>query len=144
MDDLDGRLIAELERDGRAHATQLARRLKVPRSTVQERLRRLQEDGVVRGFRPLLDHAKLGKPSVAFILAMFQPGSGAQHRQIVRDLLHIDGVERVDMVSGEWDILMRVRAASFEAIGDLIVDRLRTMPTIARTLTLPSFHGVER
>jgi DNA-binding Lrp family transcriptional regulator len=48
------------------------------------------------------------------------------------------------MVSGEWDILMRVRAASFEAIGDLIVDRLRTMPTIARTLTLPSFQGVER
>lgn len=144
MDELDGRLIAELQRDGRAHVTQLAHRLKVPRSTVQERLRRLQEEGIVRGFRPVLDHARLGRPSVAFILAMFQPGSGAQHRQIVRDLLKVEGIERVDMVSGEWDILMRVRAPSFEAVGDLIVDRLRTMPTIARTLTLPSFHGVER
>jgi Lrp/AsnC family leucine-responsive transcriptional regulator len=143
MDPMDTRLLAELRRDGRASVTALARRLKQPRSTVQERLRRLLDSGTIRGFRPLLDHAAVGQPSLAYVLASFEPGSGAQHRQIVRDLLRVEGIERVDMVSGEWDIIMRVRGASLEAIGQMIVDRLRTLPTIARTLTLPSFHGVE-
>jgi DNA-binding Lrp family transcriptional regulator len=143
MDPLDTRLIAELRKDGRASVTTLARRLKQPRSTVQERLRRLTETGIVRGFRPVLDPAAVGQPSLAYVLASFEPGSGAQHRKIVGDLLRIPGIERVDMISGEWDIIMRVRGASFEAIGQMIVERLRTLPTIGRTLTLPSFHGVE-
>lgn len=143
MDGLDATLLKELAADGRATATTLAKRLKVPRSTVQERMRRLQASGTVRGYAAVVDPAKLGRPSFAYVLASFQPGSGAQHRRLVQDLLRIDGVERVDMVSGEWDIILRVRGASFEAIGDLIVDQLRTVPAIARTLTLPSFFGAE-
>lgn len=144
MDDIDGQLLKELVRDGRATATKLARLLDVPRSTVQERMRRLQAQGIVRGYRAVLDPAKLGRPTFAYILATFQAGSGAQHRKVVQDLLRIDGVERVDMISGEWDIILRVRGASLEAIGAMVVDRLRTIPSIARTLTLPSFHGVEQ
>lgn len=144
MDDIDGQLLKELVRDGRATATKLARLLDVPRSTVQERMRRLQAQGVVRGYRAVLDHAKLGRPTFAYILATFQAGSGAQHRKVVQDLLRIEGVERVDMISGEWDIILRVRGASLEAIGAMVVDKLRTIPAIARTLTLPSFHGVEQ
>lgn len=144
MDKLDGRLLAELQKDGRVPASTLAQTLGVPRSTVQERMRRLEAKGIVLGYRAVVDPAKLGTPSFAYILASFQPGSGAQHRRLVQDLLKIDGIERVDMISGEWDIILRVRGASLEAIGAMIVDKLRTIPAIARTLTLPSFHGVER
>jgi DNA-binding Lrp family transcriptional regulator len=143
MDEMDGRLLGELQRDGRVAATTLARKLGVPRSTVQERMRRLQAAGIVLGYRAVVDPARLGKPSFAYILASFQAGSGASHRRVVQDLLKIDGIERVDMISGEWDIILRVRGASLEAIGAMIVDKLRTIPSIARTLTLPSFFGVE-
>jgi Lrp/AsnC family transcriptional regulator, leucine-responsive regulatory protein len=144
MDDVDRRLLDELDRDGRATATDLAGRLAIPRSTVQERMRRLQANGILLGFRAVVDHTKLGRPTFAYILASFQAGSGAQHRKVVHELLKIDGVERVDMISGEWDIILRVRGASLEAIGAMVVDRLRTLPALARTLTLPSFFGVER
>jgi Lrp/AsnC family transcriptional regulator, leucine-responsive regulatory protein len=144
MDDLDRRLINELTKDGRATAIELGDRLGLPRSTVQERMKRLRSNGVILGYRAVLDHARLGSPTYAYILASFQAGSGAQHRKIVRDLLRIDGVQRVDMISGEWDIILQVRGASLEAIGAMVVDRLRTLPSIARTLTLPSFHGLER
>lgn len=142
LDDLDARLLGALREDGRATATTLGKRLRAPRSTVQERMRRLESDGVILGYRAVTDPARLGQPSFAYILASFQPGSGAQHRRILQDLLGIDGIERVDMISGEWDIVMRVRGASLEAIGAMIVDHLRTNPAIARTLTLPSFYGV--
>jgi DNA-binding Lrp family transcriptional regulator len=143
MDELDRRLLRELELDARAHVTTLAHRLGVPRSTVQERIRRLVVDRVLRGFRPIVDHAQLGNPTLAYILASFIAGSGAHHRQTAKDLLRIPGVESVDFVSGEWDLLVRVRGESFEAIGNMLVDRIRTMPTIARTVTMPSFHTEE-
>ena len=143
MDETDGRLLTELQRDGRATATELASRLGLPRSTVQERMRRLQANGVVLGYRAVVDAAKLGRPTFAYILATFQAGSGAQHRKVVQDLLRIDGIERVDMISGEWDVILRVRGASLEAIGAMVVDKLRTIPAIARTLTLPSFFGAD-
>ena len=143
MDKVDEQLIAALQRDGRRHVAVLAKDLGIPRSTAQERLRRLLEKGIIQRFVPVLDHGKLGNPASAFILATFQPGSGAQHRKAVRDIAKIAGLERVDMLTGEWDIMLHVRGASLEAIGDLVVDKLRTNPAIARTVTMASFHSVQ-
>lgn len=143
MDEVDRALLDCLHADGRASVSTLARKLRIPRSTVNERLERLRTREFILGFRPILNHAKLGQPSFAYVLAAFAPGSGGQHRNIVHDLLNVNGVERVDMVSGEWDIAIRMRGASLEAIGQTIVDRLRTLPAIARTLTLPSFYTAE-
>lgn len=133
-------MIHELQRDGRVHITTLAHRLGIPRSTAQERLKRLQESGVIRGFVPVLDHAELGKPVLAHILGTFMPGTGVSQRDVARKLMKIPDVEEVHLISGEWDILMRVRGASLEAIGDLVLDRIREVEGIARTLTCASFH----
>ena len=143
MDELDDRLLRELSRDGRAPVSALARRLKVPRSTVKERLDRLIKLGVIKRFEAVLDHNKLGQPTIVYILASFMPGTGGIHREVARDLMRIPGVEAVAMISGEWDLLLRVRGASMEAVGNLIVDRLRTIPSIARTLSMGSFYCVE-
>ena len=143
MDELDDRLLRELSRDGRAPVSALARRLKVPRSTVKERLDRLIKLGVIKRFEAVLDHSKLGQPTIVYILASFMPGTGGIHREVARDLMRIPGVEAVAMISGEWDLLLRVRGASMEAVGNLIVDRLRTIPSIARTLSMGSFYCVE-
>jgi DNA-binding Lrp family transcriptional regulator len=140
MDDLDRRLIKALQLDGRAPVASLARRLDVPRSTVQERLNRLSDDGVIRRFVPVLDHAKLGRPVTAHILASFMQGPGVSQRQVAQRLADIPGVHEVHLISGEWDILLKVHAESIEAIGDLVIDRIRDVPGIARTVTMTSFH----
>lgn len=143
IDELDERLLRELSRDGRAPVAALARRLKVPRSTVQERIDRLKRSGVIKRFEAVVDKSKLGQPTMVYILASFMPGTGGIHREVARGLMGIPGVEAVAMISGEWDLLLRVRGESTEAVGNLIVDRLRTIPSIARTQSMASFYCVE-
>lgn len=140
MDEMDRRLIAALQTDGRMPVTALADRLQVPRTTVQERLRRLQERAIIRGFRPVLDHAQMGEPVEAFILGRFSPQAGTTQREVARRLASIRGVETVHVISGEWDLIIHVRGASLEAIGALVLDAIRAVPGVERTLTCNSFH----
>ncbi len=140
MDDLDRRLIAELKRDGRAHVTSLANRLQVPRSTVQERLRRLQETGVVKRFVPVLDHGAMGQPLLVLMLATFKPDDGVGQRAVAQALTRIPGITEVHLITGEWDFLMKLRAADMSDLSNLIIDRIRSTPGVARTLTMTSLH----
>ncbi|MGB0652848.1 MAG: Lrp/AsnC family transcriptional regulator [Thermoplasmatota archaeon] len=143
MDELDRRLIEALMADGRAHVSTLAHRLEVPRSTVQERLKRLQERGIITSFRPMLDHAQLGRPVQAHILARFTSGAGIGQREVAARLAAIPGVEEVHVASGEWDLILRVRGKDLEDIADLVLDHIRAVPGIERTLTCSSFHVAE-
>lgn len=142
MDDLDRRLIAELRRDGRAHVTSLAHKLEVPRSTVQERLRRLHDTGVIERFVPVLDHAAMGQPLLVLMLATFKPDDGLGQREVAEALVRIPGITEVHLITGEWDFLMKLRAADMSDLSNLIIDRIRSTRGVARTLTMTSLHTV--
>lgn len=143
VDELDRRLIRELQRDGRVAIAELARRLDVARTTVQDRLKGLEERGVVRGYVPVLDHAKLGNPVTAIILVGFEGGHRVGQKELARRMVDIEGVEEVHLISGEWDIVLKVRAPSIEGVGELVVENLRRMEGVARTVTCASFHSVQ-
>ncbi len=120
--------------------TSLAHKLEVPRSTVQERLKRLQESGIIRRFVPLLDHAAMGRPLLVLMLATFKPDDGVGQRAVAEALTRIPGITEVHLITGEWDFLMKLRAADMTDLSDLIIDRIRSTPGVARTLTMTSLH----
>ena len=143
MDELDRRLLVELGKDARATAVELAKKLNVPRTTVVGRLRRLEEERVILGYSARIDHRKLGEPVKAFLMVAFTPAAGQDQRQLARRVAALPGVEEVNIISGEWDILVKVRAASLDAIGDLVLDRVRREPGVARTMTFASFATIK-
>lgn len=142
LDETDERLIDELRLDGRRSVADLARRLDMPRTTVQHRLDRLQDMGVIEGFEPVLDHAKLGQPVTAMILVAFTPGADRSQKDLAGSMLDLPGVAEAHLITGEWDILLKVRGESIESIGDLVVEELRNLDGVGRTVTCASFHSV--
>lgn len=142
VDETDRRLIQALQRDGRQPVAELARRLDLPRTTVQDRLRRLMEEGVILGFEPVLDHAKLGNPVTAIVFAAFQAGADISQKELASRIAEVEGVEEVHVISGEWDLFLKVRAATIEDVGEKVVEGVRNIEGVARTLTSASFHGV--
>lgn len=143
LDETDVKLIAELRKNARASVVQLANRLQVPRTTIVGRLKRLEAAGVVQGYTVRVDHKKLGEPVKAFIMVGFSAAEGRDQRQVARRLSQLPGVEEVNIISGEWDILAKVRAVSLEAVGDLVLDKIRREPGVARTMTFSSFATVK-
>lgn len=142
LDELDRQILSALRRDGRKGAAELSRELGQPRTTIAERIRRLEQQQVILGYTTRLNHARLGQGVVSFVMASFTPASGTSQKEVAKRIARLPGVEEVHVISGEWDILAKVRGQSIESIGELVLEKIRTTPGVARTLTMAAFAGI--
>jgi Lrp/AsnC family leucine-responsive transcriptional regulator len=140
MDDRDWKILAMLMADGRLSVVDMAKELSMPRATVQERVRKLVEGGVIRRFAAVPDYSKIGKEVAAYILVSFTREGTFSQRRLAEEIGLIPEVHEVSLISGEWDLILKVRASSVQEIGALVVDRLRMMKGIEKTQTCLSFQ----
>ena len=131
IDALDGRLIALLTREPRIGVLECSRRLGVARGTVQARLDRLQERGVIRGFGPQVDPAALGYPVTAFATLEISQGQG---REVREHLAAIPEVLEMHTTTGRGDMLCRIVARS-NADLQRVIDRVVGFDGIVRAST---------
>ena len=143
LDEKDSAILEELIKDSRKSTKAIARELDIPRATVHDRIVRMEARGVIRRYTAVPDYARLDLGVTAFILAQFDHGEGTSQRDTAEEIAQIPGIFEVHLISGEYDILLKVRGASMEEIGRLVVDRLREVKGVARTLTCASFSTVK-
>jgi Lrp/AsnC family transcriptional regulator, leucine-responsive regulatory protein len=131
LDDMDRRLLAELNADARLTQVALAARVGLSRSAVQERLKRLERDGVILGYR-----LRLGQNSDPGVRAyLLVRGSGPNHEKALRRLQGFPEVCVADSVSGDIDLVLQLEAERLEDINR-IRDEVAKLPGIASTQTL--------
>jgi Lrp/AsnC family leucine-responsive transcriptional regulator len=143
LDEKDRAILNELEKDSRRSTKSIAKDLNIPRATVHERIRRMTERGVIKGFTVVPDFGKLGEPVTAFILVSFLPNNIMSQRELADKISRLVGVHEVHLISGEHDILLKVRGESMERIGELVIDKIRQMDGVGRTLTCTCFATVK-
>jgi DNA-binding Lrp family transcriptional regulator len=101
--DLDYDILSELRRDGRASLRTIAERLNVSTSTVSHRVKQMESDGIIRGYKPVLDYAKLGYRLTA-ITKIKARGSGIP--KIVEQLAKEETLVDVYEITGDYDVLV--------------------------------------
>ena len=131
MDALDRRIVAALDSTTRPNVLELSRRLGVARNTVQARLDRLQRDGVVSGFEPVLDLAVLGYAVLAFSTLELSQG---HEGRVIDGLGAISEIVEVHKITGPGDLLVRIVARSNGHLNE-ILERVLALPGIVRTTT---------
>ena len=117
LDELNTRILAELTADPRLRTTELARRLGVSTPTVRERVTRLEESGVIRGYRLEVDPGALGLPVAAWV--RLRPGPG-QIPKIIDLAARTPEVVECHRISGEDCFLMRVQVAAIAGLEDVL------------------------
>lgn len=123
VDRLDARIVALFTDEPDVGVLGASRRLGVARGTVQARLDRLVERGVIRSFAPQLDPAALGYPVTAFCTLEIRQGRG--HGPVVEHLTAIPEVLEAHTITGSGDLLIRMVArdnADLQRVIDLVVD----------------------
>ena len=131
IDDLDARLILELQSEPRLGVMELARRLGVARGTAHARLEKLQRSGVISGFGPEIDLTRIGYPVMAFTTLEVTQGRSSA---VLERLESIPEVLEVHTIAGQGDLLIRVVARSNEHLFEVLEDVL-SAPDISRTST---------
>lgn len=129
MDELDQRILGLLVDDARQSVTVLARRLQVARSTLQERIARLERRGVIAGYTVRLGPAATGCRVSAHVAITVDPKRGDHVQQTLR---RITGVRTLHTVSGPVDLIAVVAAGSPAEI-DCVLDRIGAITGVERT-----------
>ena len=131
LDDLDRRLLALLQANARAPAAELARHLKIARTTVVARIARLEREAVVAGYGVRLGQ-RLEQASVRAFCALSVNARGAS--ATIQALERMPEVEGAWAVSGEFDYMVQLRCESPEAL-DALLDQLGQIEGIKKTQT---------
>jgi DNA-binding Lrp family transcriptional regulator len=131
MDETDHRLIALLRKDARAGIATLADKLGVSRGTVTNRLRKLEDDGVIVGYAVQLRPDAQPDQIRAWMGVRVE---GNQTRAVVASLLGEPGVAALHDTNGRWDLLAELRATSNAELSE-VLERVRLIKGIAATET---------
>ena len=113
--------------------SEIARRSAVAPATVHERLAKLRRSGVVQGFCVRLDPRALGYTVTA--LVHLRTELADQVERTVADLRAIPEVEEVHVVSGEYDLVVKIRARDTSHLQDLLVTRVHRVAGFIRSAT---------
>jgi DNA-binding Lrp family transcriptional regulator len=132
IDELDARLLRALDAAPRVGVLELSRRLGVARATVQARLDRLVERGVIASFAPALDPEALGFGVTAFATLEIRQGRGSA---VLDHLREIPEVLEVHTITGQGDMLCRLVARSNDELQN-VLNRVTEYPEIVRTSTV--------
>jgi len=143
IEDKDDVIIRKLQSDSSRPVSELASELQLPRTTVQERIKKLVQNGVIKRFTVQLDYSKVGKPVTVFILVSFLAGSGVSQKEAAEKIAQIEDIFEVHVISGDWDIIAKARGESIQSIGELVLDKIRNVKGVERTLTCASFVTIK-
>ena len=135
LDDVDRRLLAELERDGRISNKELAALAGIAPSTCHARVRALRESGVLRGFHAQVDPEAVGRGLQAMIAVRVQPSARARLAEVAHRLAQRPEVRDVYLLAGADDVLVHVAVRDSRQLRSFVLEHLSTRPEVAHTQT---------
>jgi Lrp/AsnC family transcriptional regulator, leucine-responsive regulatory protein len=133
VDETNRKIVALLSRDGRMSFTELARMTGLSVSAAQQRVRRLEQRGVIRGYTTLINPDDAGLPLTAFI--SIKPFDPAATDDAPQRLAHLKAIEACHSVAGEENYILKVRVASSAALEDLLQE-IRAAASVSTRTTI--------
>ncbi|MFT7595994.1 MAG: Lrp/AsnC family leucine-responsive transcriptional regulator [Paracoccaceae bacterium] len=143
LDGFDRAILGVLAGDGRISIADLARRIGLSKSPTQTRLRRLEADGVITGYRALVDPIRLGLDHVAFVEVRLTDTREAALAAFNAAVTKIGEIEQAHLIAGNFDYLMKIRTRSMSEYRTVLADKISTLPHVAGTSTYVAMQAVK-
>ncbi len=133
LDPKDQAILDLVQRDGKMSQAEIARRVGLSTAAVNERLKKLEQAGVIRRYAALLDPRSLGVQVTAFVEVFIEhPRFEAA---FLEKLLTLDEVQECHHVTGEFSVFLKVRVRDMDALQDLLLNQLNGMEGVRQTRT---------
>ncbi len=134
LDDIDRKLLEILQADGRTTNVDLARRVGMAPSAVFERVRRLEQRGVITGYAARVNPKAVDRPLLAYVLVRSDERIGTSSAG--EALAELPEVLEVHHVAGQDSYLVKVRVRDPEALGKLLRDRFGAIDSVRSTQSI--------
>jgi Lrp/AsnC family transcriptional regulator, leucine-responsive regulatory protein len=132
LDQIDCALLEILQKNGRVKRNELAEKVNLSLPAVSERLRKLEDGGIIQGYYARLDHKRLGKDITAFIIMTVD---SSKHYQTVLDhIFRSEDIQECHAITGEGTHLLKVRTANTDGLEKLLA-KIQSWPGVSKTTT---------
>jgi Lrp/AsnC family transcriptional regulator, leucine-responsive regulatory protein len=133
VEELNRKILTLLTSDGRMSFTELARKTGLSVSAVQQRVRRMEQRGMIRGYAALIEPEAAGLPLTAFV--SIKPFDPAAADDAPERLAHLPAIEACHSVAGEENYILKVRVASPTALEELL-QQIRAAASVSTRTTI--------
>jgi Lrp/AsnC family leucine-responsive transcriptional regulator len=148
LNEKDLAILRLIQENSKLSAKQIAKKINAPITTVFAKTKRMEELGIIKHYRAILSPEKLNLGTAAFILASVSyrsktNESPVSQREVAEEIARFPEVQEVHIITGDWDLLVKLRAENVDAIGKFVVDKLRLIMGLEKTLTCMVFETVK-
>lgn len=144
IDLIDRRILAELQRNGRATNVELSERVHLSPAQCYRRQKRLEETGLIRDYVARIDAEKLGYMVVAFVSVTIANGPYKQPKKFQQAIAGIPEIQECHTVTGEADYLLKVVAPDLKAFSSFLMERLTKLFDITNTTSMVSLEELKQ
>jgi DNA-binding Lrp family transcriptional regulator len=148
LDEKDSAILVLIQENSKLTAKQVAKKINAPLTTVFAKIKRMEGLGVIKEYRAIVAPEKLSAGTAAFILASVSYRAKADdvpisQRVVAEEIARFPEVQEVHIITGDWDLLVKLRAENVDAVGKFVVDKLRLIKGLEKTLTCMVFETVK-
>lgn len=143
LDGIDVKILNCVNRDARITVTELASQVGLSKTPCHARLRRLEKEGYILGYRAILDPVKLGLDHIAFVEVKLSDTRAVALEKFNAEVRKLAQVEQCHMIAGGFDYLLKVRTTDITEYRILLGDVLSALPHVAHTSTYVAMEAVK-
>lgn len=143
IDRYDAAILRALSEDGRMSVTELARRIGLTKTPTQARVKRLEEAGVIAGYRAVLNPIRMGMAHVAYVEVRLSDTREAALQAFNKAVRGMPEIEECHMMAAGFDYLMKVRTSDIGDYRRVLGERISTLPHVASTSTYVAMEAVK-
>lgn len=142
-DRIDQSIIDVLQDDARITLTELANRVGLSKTPCQIRMRRLEKEGYIMGYRALINRARLGARHIAFVQVTLSDTRSTALKAFNQAVGAIKEVEQCHMIAGDFDYLLKIRTTDMDDYRTVLGEKISTLPHVKQTSTFVVMESVK-
>lgn len=143
IDQFDLKILRELSVNGRITVTGLAAKVGLSKTPCLARMRRLERQGYIRGYRALIDPAKVGLGHIAFVEVKLSDTTAKALDAFNAAVRKLPEVEQCHMIASRFDYLLKVRTGDIAAYRAVLGEKISALPFVAQTSTYVAMEAVK-
>lgn len=130
IDDIDRRIVQELQRDARRPNKALAEAVGTSPSTMLNRVRALERRSVITGYHAAVDHTAIGRPIEAMVSVRLQPKTPTAVNEFTASVWNLPETVSVTMLTGGFDVLIHLAVSDVTELGRVVLTNIASSPNV--------------
>jgi len=143
IDEKDKQLLSFLQKNCKISLRELSQITEMRETTIFARIKRLENQGIIKEYRAILDPKAIGKNVLAFVLIKYDPSAGIKQREVAEKIANLPEIQEVHIIAGDWDMIAKVREKDVESLGKAVLDKIREIKGVKETVSLIVFESIK-